>query len=144
MELKLATLLALALLTVAVGRCPAASAPRNVAVTFNGETEVAVALAADTWHTVSASYRYPGGMGLLTNTYLVFARTGDLLHGLDLGYNVATNELAIVKHGFWNATVGTGRPGEVGKIIENDQAYLDCEHTTIQKTADDLIVGYRL
>jgi len=125
-------------------RCLSAPAPRNMGVTFNGETDVAEPLAADTWHTITASYRYDGNISLLTNTYLVLARGGDLLSGFDLGYNLPTNQLGIVRHGFWNATEATGIPGEAGKVIENDQGYLDCEGTAVQRTADDISVSYRV
>jgi len=121
-----------------------AQSPRNMGVTFNGETDVIEPLATDTWHAVVASYRYDGDMSLLTNTYLVLARGGNLLHGLDLGYHLPTNELAIVKHGFWNATEATGLPGEAGKIIENDQAYLDCGATTVETADGDIVVSYRV
>lgn len=120
-----------------------AQAPRNVSVTFNGEADAAEPLATDIWHTITASYRYDGNLGLLTNTYLVIARGGDLLSGFDVGYHVPTNQLAIVKHGYWNATEATGLPGEAGKIIENDQGFLDCEHTRIEMTANDISVAYR-
>jgi len=121
-----------------------AQAPRNMGVTFNGETEAAEPLATGEWHTVVASYRYPGGIDLLTNTYLVIARGGDQRSGFYIGYNLPRNELAIVKHGFWNETEATGAPGEVGKIIENDQGYMDCEHTTVTRTADDITISYRI
>ena len=114
--------------------------PRNLGVTFNGESDAVEPLATDTWHTITASYRYDGKIGLLTNTYLVLARGGDLLSGFDVGYHLPTNQLGIVKHGYWNATEATGAPGEAGKVIENDQGYLDCENTTVRRT-DDEIVG---
>ena len=120
------------------------SSPRNVSVTFNGETDVAEPLVMGEWHTITATYRYDGNTNIVTNTYLVIARGGDLLHGLDLGYHVPTNMLNIVKHGFWNATEATGHPGEAGKVIENDQAYLDCEATKVVMTADDITVAYRV
>ena len=66
------------------------------------------------------------------------------MRGFDIGYHLPTNRLAIVKHGSYNATEATGQPGEAGKIIENDQGYLDCEHTTVEKTADTIAVAYRL
>jgi len=125
-------------------RCLFAQAPKNIGVTFNGETDPIEPLAADRWLTVTARYRYPGNIHLLTNTFLVIARGGNLLSGWDIGYNLPANELMIVKHGFWNATEATGHPGDVGKIIENDQGYLDCEHTRVEKTADDISVAYRL
>lgn len=125
-------------------RCLAADAPRNLGVTFNGEADVVEPLATDTWHTITASYRYEGKINLLTNTYLVLARGGDLLNGFDVGYHLPTNQLGIVKHGYWNATEGTGAPGEAGKIIENDQGYLDCEATVVQITDDDITVAYRI
>lgn len=124
--------------------CALAQGPRNIAVRFNGETEALAPLALDTWHTVQADYRYPGGIEKLTNTFVVIARGSNLLAGLDLGYNLPANQLMIIKHGFWNATEATGRPGESGKIIENDQAYLDCEHSTVTRTADEISVSYRL
>lgn len=124
------------------GRC--AQAPQNVGVTFNGETDASDPLAAGEWHTITASYRYAGKIDVLTNTFLVVARGGDLLRGLDVGYNLPANQLMLVKHGFWNATEATGRPGEQGRIIENDQACVDCEKTTIQRTADDISIAYRI
>ncbi|NPV46383.1 MAG: DUF4838 domain-containing protein [Armatimonadetes bacterium] len=142
-----------AALTIGLGAVPllwallpaaAQSGPRNVSVTFNGETEVAGYLPADVWHTVTASYRYPGGTHLLTNTYLVITRGNDPLTGFYLGYHVPTNQLAIVKHGFWNATEATGTPGETGKVIENDQGYLDCEHTVVEVTPNTVSVAYRV
>ena len=121
-----------------------APAPRNMGVTFNGEKDPPEPLATDTWHTITASYRYEGRIGLLTNTYLVIARGGDLLHGFDVGYHVPTNQLGIVKHGYWNATEGNGLPGEAGRIIENDQGFLDCEGTRVEKTEDAISVSYRV
>lgn len=121
-----------------------AQAPQNVGVTFNGETDAIDPLATGEWHTITASYRHVGNIHVLTNTFLVIARGGDLLHGLDVGYNLPANQLMIVKHGFWNATEATGQPGEKSKIIENDQAYVDCEKTEIKRTADDISVAYRV
>jgi len=125
-------------------RCLAADGPRNLGVTFNGEAEASAPLATDTWHTVAAAYRYDGKVDLLTNTYLILAKGSDLLHGFDVGYHVPTNQLGIVKHGHWNATEGSGSPGERGKVIENDQGYLDCEGTTVRRSADEVVVSYRL
>ncbi|HOS95247.1 MAG TPA: hypothetical protein PLQ54_18195, partial [Armatimonadota bacterium] len=119
-------------------------APRNMGVTLNGEAELAEPLAYDVWHTIVASYRYPGAIDLLTNTYVVIARGGDQRSGFYIGYHLPRNELAIVKHGFWNEAEATGAPGEAGKIIENDQGFLDCEHTTVTRTADDITVSYRI
>lgn len=124
------------------GQCD--SAPRNMGVTFNGESDTVAPLAIDQWQTITASYRYEGNTSIVTNTYLVMARGGDLLHGLDLGYHVPTDMLNIVKHGFWNAMEAMGHPGEAGKVIENDQAYLDCEATKVIKTADEIRVAYRV
>lgn len=137
----------LCLLTcVAAGTAPGlpAQAPRSLGVTINGETEAAEPLAVDQWHTITARYQYPGKIDRLTNTFLVIARGQNLLSGWDIGYNLPANELMIIKHGFWNATEATGHPGEAGKIIENDQGYLDCEHTTVVRTADEITVSYRL
>ncbi len=125
-------------------RCLAADGPRNLGVTFNGEADVTEPLATDTWHTITASYRYDGKIGLLTNTYLVLARGGDLLSGFDVGYHLPTNQLGIVKHGYWNVTEGTGAPGEPGTVIENDQGYLDCEGTSVRRTDDEVVVSYRI
>ena len=86
-----------------------AQAPRNVGVTFDGETDAIEPLAKDEWHTITASYRYEGNISLLTNTYLVIARGSDQLSGFYVGYHLPTNQLAIVKHGYWNATEATGR-----------------------------------
>ncbi|MEN6645112.1 MAG: DUF4838 domain-containing protein [Armatimonadia bacterium] len=90
-----------------------------------------------------AHCRYPGKISLLVETYLVFAKGGNLLGGWDMGYKPPSNELMIIKHGSWNATEATGHPGEA-KIIENDQGYIDCEHTQIEQTADEITVSYRL
>ncbi len=119
-------------------------APKNMGVAFNGQTDLPEPLATDTWHSITASYRYDGKVPLLTNTYLVISRGGDLRGGFYLGYHVPTKELAIVKHGHWNATEGTGLPGESGKIIENDQGYLDCETSTVRVTDDEVVVAYRV
>lgn len=132
------------LLAASSAHCVFAQAPKNIGVTFNGETDPIEPLAADGWHTIVARYQYTGNIPLLTNTFLVFARGGNLLGGWDMGYNLPADQLMIIKHGFWNATEATGHPGEAGKIIENDQCYLDCEHTTVEKTADDITVTYRL
>ena len=121
-----------------------ADGPRNIGVTFNGETDGVEPLPTDRWHTITASYRYPGKIDLLTNTYLVIAKGNDMLAGLDVGYNLPADELAIVRHGFWNATEATGHPGEVGTIIENDQAYIDCEQSKVERTADEIAVTYRV
>jgi len=130
-----------------LGACAVAAmaqSPRNVSVTFNGDTDPSAPLAVDAWHTITASYRYPGGVDRLTNTYLVIVRGPDPRSGFYLGYHVPTNEIGIVKHGHYNATEATGLPGEPGKIIENDQGYVDCEHTVVTKTADDITVAYRV
>ncbi len=132
------------LLTSSSVRSLGDEAPRNVGVTFDGETEAAEPLSTDTWHTITASYRYVGHIGILTNTYLVITRGSEQLSGFYVGYHVPTDTLQIVKHGFWNATEATGLPGEVGKIIENDQGYVDCEHSRVEKTADDITVAYRV
>ena len=125
-----------------VDRCQAEGGPRNLGVRFNGEADLVGPLATDTWHTITASYRYDGRIDLLTNTYLVLAKGNDLLVGFDLGYHVPSGQVSIVKHGYWNATEGTGAPGEVGRVIENDQGYLDCERTTVRRTEDELVVSY--
>ncbi|MBM4094777.1 MAG: hypothetical protein FJ276_36020, partial [Planctomycetes bacterium] len=65
----------------------------------------------------------------------MLAKGGALQSGLDLGYHVPTNQLNIVKHGFWNEMEAVGTPGEA-KVIENDQAWLDCESTTVTVTPD--------
>jgi hypothetical protein len=122
-----------------------AQAPRNLGVSFNADgSDVPAPLAADTWHEVAARYQHPGRVEALTNTYLVFCRGGNPLTGFYVGYHLPSNQLAIVKHGYWNATEATGTPGEVGKVIENDQGYMDCEHTRVVRTADEVTVVYRL
>ena len=138
--MKLSLLLPVACL---LSSAACAQGPRNVRVTFNGQTELAAPLATGEWHTVVAHYRYPGKINLLVETYLVFARGGNLLGGWDMGYKPPENQLMIIKHGFWNATEATGKPGEA-KIIENDQGYMDCEHTKVDVTADEITVTYRL
>jgi hypothetical protein len=125
-------------------RCLFAQAPKNVGVTFNGETDGVEPLAVDTWHTIAARYRYAGHVHLLTNTFLVIARGNSQLTGFYVGYNLPARQLAIVKHGYWNATEATGTPGAPGKIIENDQGAIDCEHTRVDRTADDISVTYRI
>jgi len=124
--------------------CALAQSPRNVSVTFNGETDAAEPLAVDTWHTITATYRYEAKIDVLLNTYLVISRGNDQLSGFYLGYKPEPNELAIVKHGFWNATEATGTPGEAGRIIENDQGYMDCENTKVTRTADEISIAYRV
>ncbi len=144
--MKLAALTCLCVWLVA-GPCAqslSAEAPKNVGVTFNGEAEPPAPLPTDQWHTIVASYRHTGSVHLLTNTYLVITRGSSQLSGFYVGYNLPGNELAIVKHGFWNATEATGKPGEAGKVIENDQGAMDCEHTTVAKTADEIVVSYRI
>ncbi|MBM3497665.1 MAG: DUF4838 domain-containing protein, partial [Armatimonadetes bacterium] len=136
--------LAISLLAGSSARELCAQAPRNVGVTFDGETDALEPLATDDWHTITASYRYDGAIDLLTNTYLVFARGSDQLNGFYVGYHLPTNQLAIVKHGYWNATEATGAPGEVGRILENDQGQVDCERTTVRRTADEVEVAYRI
>ncbi len=128
--------------TLLAGASDAAPSPRNVSVTFNGETDLAEPLATGVWHAITASYAYPGGVRLLTNTYLVLARGSDQLSGFYVGYHVPTNLLAIVKHGYWNATEGTGAPGQAGRVIENDQGWLDCERSRVEKTDDAVTVTY--
>ncbi|MBM4094359.1 MAG: hypothetical protein FJ276_33870 [Planctomycetes bacterium] len=127
--------LASVLLSVHFNNGVCAEAPRNVSVVFNGETDVAAPLSIGEWHTITARYRYDGRTHLLTNTYMVLAKGGALQSGLDLGYHVPTNQLNIVKHGFWNEMEAAGTPGEA-KVIENDQAWLDCESTTVTVTPD--------
>jgi hypothetical protein len=122
-----------------------AQSPKNLGVTFNGKkAETLEPLATDVWHTITASYRHTGKVPVLTNTYLVICRGSNQLSGFYLGYNLPAKELAIVKHGFWNATEATGTPGEKGKVIENDQGFMDCESTTVATTADEVVVTYRV
>ena len=136
--------LSVLLLAGSTAPCPGAQAPRNIGVTFNGEAEMLDPLPSGQWHTITARYRYEGKISLLTNTFMVIAKGGNLLSGLDVGYNLPANQLMIVKHGFWNATEATGTPGTVGQVIENDQAYIDCENTRVDKTDDDIVVSYRV
>ena len=132
------------LLAGSAAPCLGAQAPRNVRVTFNGETEALDPLPSGQWHTITARYRYEGKISLLTNTFMVIAKGGNLLKGLDVGYNLPANQLMIVKHGFWNATEATGTPGRAGQVIENDQATIDCENTRVDRTNDDIAVSYRI
>jgi len=122
-----------------------AATPKTLDVRVGGQTiDVVEPLATDTWHTITARYQYAGDFGLLTNTYMILGTDADRLRGFDLGYHLPSNRLAIVKHGSYNATQATGQPGEAGKILENDQGFLDCEHTKVEKTADTIAVAYRL
>ena len=122
-----------------------ADTPKTMGVIVNGQdTETAELLAADQWHTITAKYQYADDFSLLTNTYLVLCKGSDQLSGFDIGYHLPTNQLAIVKHGSWNTTEAAGRPGESGKILENDQGYLDCENSKVVKTADVIAVTYRV
>ncbi len=132
------------LLAAASAHCASAQAPNNLGVLFSGESDPVEPLAVDRWQTVTARYRYPGNIPLLTNTFLVFARGGNIRAGWDMGYNLPANQLMIIRHGTWNDIESGGRPGEAGKILENDQGYLDCEHTTVEKSADHITVTYRL
>ena len=125
--------------------CLFAETPKTLGVLVDGHAaDVAEPLAADKWHTITARYQHAGDVSRVTNTYLVLCTGNDQLSGFYVGYHLPTNQLAIVKHGFWNATEATGLPGESGKIIENDQGYLDCEHSTVEKTADEIAVTYRV
>jgi hypothetical protein len=125
--------------------CLSAATPKNLGVVVNGQSlETVETLATDTWHTITARYHYPADFSLLTNTYLVLCNGNNQLSGFYVGYHLPSNQLAIVKHGYWNATEATGLPGEAGKILENDQGWLDCEHTTVAKTADEITVNYRV
>ncbi len=122
-----------------------AETPKILGITVNGHrSDASDPLAVDRWHTITARYQYDGDISLLTNTYLVICPGSDKLSGFYIGYHLPTNQLAIVKHGFLNATEATGRPGESGKILENDQGYIDCENTTIKKTGDEIAVAYRV
>lgn len=121
-----------------------AQSPRNTGVSFDGEAEPLEPLTVDEWHTITASYRHVGSIDLLTNTYLVLVRGGDLRSGFYIGYNLPANQLTIVKHGFWNEPEAAGLPGEAGKVLENDQGYVDCERTGVERTADDITVTYRV
>jgi len=126
-------------------QCLYAETPKNLGVSINGKgTDVSEPLAIDKWHTITARYQYAADFKLLTNTYLVLCRGSNQLAGFYIGYNLPRNELAIVKHGAWNNTEAIGSPGEVGKIIENDQGYLDCEKTTVEKNGDRITVTYRV
>lgn len=138
-------LLFVSLLPSVCVQCLFAETPKALGVIVNGRTaDVAEPLAADEWHTITARYQYAGDVSLLTNTYLVICKDGNPLSGFDIGYHIPTNQLAIVKHGMWNATEATGLPGELGKVIENDQGSIDCENTTVKKTADELAITYRV
>jgi hypothetical protein len=133
------------LLTCVCSPCLFAASPNTVGITVNGRTADAVeTLDVDTWHSITARYQYAGDLGLVTNTYLVICRGGEQLNGFYLGYHVPTHQLAIVKHGFWNATEATGQPGERGKILENDQGFVDCENTKVEKTDGHVAVTYRV
>lgn len=122
-----------------------AQSPKNLGVTFNGKSaDLIEPLALGEWHTLVASYRHTAKTAVLTNTYLVICRGSNQLSGFYIGYNLPANQLAIVKHGFWNATEATGTPGEAGKIIENDQGFMDCENTKVVISADEVVVTYRV
>jgi hypothetical protein len=133
-------------LWVLVGPCvgsPLAQTPRNTGVSFDGEVDVAAPLTVDQWHTITASYQHVGRIDTLTNTYLVLSRGGDLRTGFYIGYNLPANQLTIVRHGYWNEPEAAGVPGTAGAILENDQGYVDCAGTKIDRTADDITVTYR-
>lgn len=132
-----------AALVISLASSLSAQSPRNVGVTFNGQSDGIDPLPPDTWHTITARYRYPGNLSLLTNTYLVIARGNNPLTGFYVGYHLPTNQLAIVKHGFWNATEATGAPG-AQTILQNDQGYVDCAKSRVDKTADEIAVTYRV
>jgi len=122
-----------------------AATPANLDARVDGRpADAAEPLATDAWHTITARYRYAGDFTLLTNTFMILCPGTDRVQGFDVNYHLPSNRLAIIKHGSYNATAATGQPGQAGKIIENDQGYLDCEHTTVEKTADTLAVAYRL
>lgn len=144
MNTRRTALFSVCLLTGSSLACLGAQAPSIVGVTFNGETDVMQPLASNTWHTITASYRYDGNIHLLTNTFLVIARGGDLRMGFYVGYNLPTNRLMFVKRGTWNEPEVTGAPGEAGRIIENDQGYIDCEKTVVHRTEDEISVAYRV
>jgi len=75
-----------------------AAIPRTLEVRVGGQTaDLVEPLATDTWHTIIARYHYAGDVGLLTNTYMILCADADRLRGLDVGYHVPTNRLAIVK-----------------------------------------------
>lgn len=135
------------LLSCVCVRSPAAEGPtpQNLGIEVNGQNaDVAEPLSADQWHSITARYKYAGDFSVLTNTYLVFCTGSNPLSGFYVGYHLPSNQLAIVKHGFWNATEATGQPGEAGKVIENDQGFMDCQHTTVTKAAGEIAVTYRL
>jgi len=116
-------------------------APKNIGTSFDGKNiDAADVVTSDKWHTISAKYKCPGDI----NSYLVICKGSSQLYGFYIGYNLERNELAIVKHGYWNATEGIGSPGEKGKIIENDQGYLDCENTRVDKTPTEITIHYRV
>ena len=125
--------------------CQGAESPKNICVTVNDRmAEIADLLPADQWHTITAKYQYVGDLSLLTNTYLAISKDGSPLTGFDIGYHLPTNQLAIVKHGCWNDAEAVGQPGETGKILENNQGFLDCENTKVEKNADTIAVAYRI
>lgn len=140
--MKTALIISLLVLFISVSpHCFSAQAPKNIGVSFDGKSiDAADTLVSDKWHTISAKYKCPGDI----NSYLVVCKGSSQLFGFYIGYNLERNELAVVKHGYWNATEGIGFPGEKGKIVENDQGYLDCENTRIEKTSAEITIHYRV
>ena len=123
-----------------------AETPKALGVMINGHiADAGEPLAADRWHTITAKYQYAGDAAEWTNTYTVVCSGGDQLrNGFYLGYHVPGNQLQIVKHGSYNDVEVAGQPGEMGKIIENDQGYLDCENSKVEKNAAEIAVTYRV
>ncbi|MFH2069109.1 MAG: hypothetical protein ABII89_06595, partial [Candidatus Omnitrophota bacterium] len=75
-------------------QCLLAATPKNLGVDVNGQgADISEPLAIDTWHTITAKYRYAGDFDLLTNTYLVICRGSNQLGGFYIGYNIPRNEL---------------------------------------------------
>ena len=75
MKLLFRVCLFLSVLPAFCAECLFAANPKTLDVRVDGRAvDVVEPLPFDTWHTVTARYQY-GDFGLLTNTYMILART---------------------------------------------------------------------
>jgi len=116
---------------------------RCVGITFNGETDLFSPLESEKWQNIECTYEYKSKTDLISACTLVISRQNNLINGFAVSYAKNTNQIKIVEHGGWMGIAASGTLGE-SKIIENDQAYIDCGKTTVKQTKDNIIVNFKV
>jgi len=117
---------------------------KPVDVAYDGIKWLINPIETDTWHDIKCTYEYNDKIDLMSNCMFVVGSKTNLINGLALNYSINTNTISIMAHGLWVLPEVSGLLGETSKIIENDQAYVDCENSTVSKTEDNIVVTYKV